>query len=41
MYSEVQAIMGIGHMGPPPPCEQKNALKTLPSRNFVGSGGST
>ena len=40
LYSEVQCIMGNGHMGPPPPyCghnDGQTRLKTLPSRNFVG-----
>ena len=35
MYSEVQCIVGNGHMGPP--CtDRQTRVKTLPSGNFVG-----
>ena len=34
LYSEVQYIMGNGHMGLP--MDIQTRMKTLPSRNFVG-----
>ena len=33
LYSEVQCIMGNGHMGP---VDRQTRVKTLPSRNFAG-----
>ena len=35
LYSEVQCIMGNGHMGPPFSDNRQTRLKTLPCRNFV------
>ena len=35
LYSEVQCFMGNGHMGTP--TDRNTPVKTLPSRNFVGS----
>ena len=40
LYSEVQSIMGNGHMGTPHPHRHNDGqtrLKTLPSSNFVGA----
>ena len=34
LFSDVQGIMAIGHMGPP--VDRRTQLKTLPSRNFFG-----
>ena len=34
LYTEVQCIMGSGHMGPAP--YGQNERQTLPSRNFIG-----
>ena len=42
LYSQVQCIMGNGHMGTP--CKQADRqtwLKTLPSHNFIGGGNNT
>ena len=30
LYSEVQCIVGNGHMGPPPPVDRQTSMKTLP-----------
>ena len=38
LYSEVQCIMGNGHMGPSPPVTRQTPVKTLPSRKFVCGG---
>ena len=35
LYSEVQCIMGNGHMGIPLWIDRHTPVKTLPSRNFV------
>ena len=36
LYSEVQCIMGNGHIGTPSnPVNRQTRTKTLPSRNFV------
>ena len=36
LYSEVQCIMGNGHMGPSTLVSRQTRLKTLPCHNFVG-----
>ena len=38
LYGEVRCIMGNGHMGPVPVDRMmdRDGLKTLPSRNFIG-----
>ena len=36
MYSEVQYVMGDGHISPPPNTDRHARLKTLSSHNFVG-----
>ena len=36
VYSEVQSIMGNGHMGPPEQNDREIPVKALPSCNFLG-----